>query len=66
MILKAEKYESMKKAMEKHYNKGKGDGAHEAMSRLPATPRQGRAAPATQTKTNPYVETLDNIEKSVR
>lgn len=67
IIIKAEKYESMKKAAERFYNKGRGDGAHEMMSGLPATPRSGRAAPtATPQKTNPYVETLDNIEKSVR
>ena len=67
ILLKAEKYDTLKKLAEKNYNRGKGDGAHETMTGLPSAPKQGRSAPkATSTKTDPYVSTLDDIEKGIR
>lgn len=67
ILLKAEKYDTLKKLAEKNYSKGKGDGTHEAMNRLPATPKQGRTAPPPATKPKqPLAEQLDDFEMGIR
>lgn len=68
IILKAEKYDSMKEAARKAmYKQGRSDGAQEIMAGMPATPRNGRAVNTQQQqKTNPYSDLLDRIEKGAR
>lgn len=68
IILKADKYDSMKEAARKaYYSKGRSDGAQEIMAGLPATPKNGRAAPQPQqTKADPNSKVLDDIERGIR
>lgn len=62
-MLKAELYDSLKKAQEKLYKRGKGDGMHEMMVGLPSEPKRGRSAPVTEKKNNSSPSWLDDIER---
>ncbi len=62
-MLKAELYDSLKKAQEKLYKRGKGDGMHEMMVGLPSKPKPGRSAPVSEKKNNSSPSWLDDIER---
>lgn len=62
-MLKAELYDSLKKAQEKLYKRGKGDGMHEMIVGLPSKPKPGRSAPVSEKKTTNSPSWLDDIER---
>lgn len=62
-MLKAELYDSMKKATEKLYARGKGDGMHEMIAGLPANPKAGRSASQPQKPKSNSPSWLDEIER---